>query len=240
MENNFFETILEDNIKLSPKLLNNNYEKHITNLLKKKYEGICSRHGYIKKNSIKIINTGYGKIEMHSFHGYVIFNVKYQALVCNPTIGSIIECNVKNMNDFGILCNAGLIENGEFTHVIDVIILKNSQNINTNVELLKNIKVNDVIHVEIIGKKYNINNKRISAIGKVENSHQNKVSLDKEDEQEQPIEDGELDNNDSDVEEDEESENEDEDDKEDELEEDDDFEDDFEEQEMSDSDKDSA
>lgn len=233
MDNNFFDTILEDNVKLSPKLLNKNYVKHIKEILKRKYEGICSRHGYIKKNSIEIVKTGTGKIETHSFHGYVIFNVTYQAKVCNPTVGSIIKCKVKNMNDFGILCDAGIIENGVYTHVIDIIILKNSNNINTNIELVKNIKLDDTVFVEIIGKKYNLNNKRISAIGKIENSHQNKVSLDKEQVTSSQLEedtndDDELVEDESEKEEDEDDENEDEEyeEQQDENEEDEEFDDD--------------
>lgn len=161
---NFVLTHLVDKVKLSPKLLKNDFEKNILTLLKEMNEGKCSKHGYIKKNSIKITRINLGKIEMHTFHGYTVFDVFFEASVCNPVIGNIVQCVVRNMNNFGILCSSGSNEGNEY--ILDVIIPKHTSNIISDV-VLSNIKVGDNVKVEILGKKYQLNSKTISAIGKI-------------------------------------------------------------------------
>lgn len=161
---NFVLTHLVDKVKLSPKLLKHDFEKNILTVLKEINEGKCSKHGYIKNNSIKITRINLGKIEMHTFHGYTVFDVFFEASVCNPVIGNIVQCVVRNMNNFGILCSSGSKEENEF--ILDVIIPKHTSNIISDV-VLSNIKVGDNVKVEILGKKYQLNSKTISAIGKI-------------------------------------------------------------------------
>ena len=54
--NNFLEIKNHDVIKLSPKYLDDNLKEHIQRTLKNKYEGLCSKFGYIKTDSINILN----------------------------------------------------------------------------------------------------------------------------------------------------------------------------------------
>ena len=50
-----FEQILcKDVVKLEPQYIDKNYKTHVLTKLKKKVEGVCSKHGYIKNDSIKI------------------------------------------------------------------------------------------------------------------------------------------------------------------------------------------
>jgi DNA-directed RNA polymerase subunit E'/Rpb7 len=150
--------LLCEKIKLEPTFIHKYYKDEVLRRLKIKVEGICSKHGYIKLNSIEIHKICAGRIELISLNGNTEFDVWFYADVCNPMIGNIIKCQVSNINKFGILAEA--------ENVIETIIAKNSVNIQSDVDLDK-IRIDDEVFVEIVGKKYELNEKKISLIGKV-------------------------------------------------------------------------
>ena len=95
--------------------------------------------------------------------------VQFKALVCNPTNGSVIKCKVVSSNNFGVLCSSGITdENNEYKAIMDIIVPKNSLNIKSdaNVDFDK-IVPNQILDVEIVGKKFEINDEKISAVGKI-------------------------------------------------------------------------
>lgn len=172
--NNFINIKNRDTVKLAPWMLNKDYKTNILSILKSRYEGICSKFGYIKRNSIELIKVWKGTIEMSTFHGYVLFDVEFTASVCNPAIGSIVKCKVKNINVFGILCTSGIIEKGEYQNILNIIVPKQDSQFIENKQVLDNISVNDDVNVEILGKKYILNNKNINIFGKIIDTNKDK------------------------------------------------------------------
>lgn len=177
--NNFLEIRNNDVVKLSPKFLDVDLKEHIQRTLRKKYEGMCSKYGYIKMNSIKVIDIKQGVVEMSTFHGYVNFNVEFSSLICNPPINSVVKCTVKNINSFGVLCISGIHEHGNFNHILNIIVPKNhhNQEISNNVAFDK-LSVNDEVNVEILGKKYILNNKTINVFGRIVDKSTDYVNVD--------------------------------------------------------------
>lgn len=169
----FFETVLEDIVKLEPSKCDKNFKTNIKSYLVSKYEGICSKFGYIKKDSIEIITNYVGKVELQTFHGYVNFNVKFKASICNPAVGSVFKCTVQNSNSFGILANVYL-SSGEI--LMNIIIPKQSTTI-SNSSHIDMVKINDDVFVELIGKKYQLNSKTISAIAKLIDSSDSRINM---------------------------------------------------------------
>ena len=166
--NNFLEIKNHDIIKLSPKYLDDNLKEHIQRTLKNKYEGLCSKFGYIKSNSIYVLNIKECVVERSTFHGYINYNVEFSSMICNPAINSIIECTIKNINSFGVLCVSGIKENGIFNSILNIIVPKNHHNfeISNNIEFDK-LNIGDNVYVEILGKKYILNNKNINVFGRI-------------------------------------------------------------------------
>ena len=160
--NIYNENVLTAKVKINPRMLNKNYQKYIFNNLKNSLEGSFSKFGLIKKDSIELIKISLGKLEQHSFEGNILYNVQFKALICNPVIGNIILCKVVNTNNFGILCSSS--ENN--VTVIEVIIPKKSIAIQSDINL-NNIKINDDVYVEIMGKKPQLNDTKIKCIGKI-------------------------------------------------------------------------
>lgn len=162
----FTKVLLNDYVKIHPKSLNKNTKDVILNKLKQKVEGVCTKHGYIKKDSISIHKITPGRIELVGLNGYAQYNVYFYAEVCNPLVNSLIKCTVVNINKFGILAIAGFYSNSEFVNVLDVIITKNSVNIVSDVDLEKIAAKNEII-VEVLGKRYNLGDKKLSVLGRV-------------------------------------------------------------------------
>jgi DNA-directed RNA polymerase subunit E'/Rpb7 len=157
-DNIFMRMLLTDKIKLEPAFLSKRYKDEVLRRLKLKLEGICSRHGFIKPNSIEIYKVCMGKVELVSLNGNVLFDVSFYADICNPLIGSVIKSKVMNVNKFGILAEA--------EGVVEIIIAKNSVGIQSEVDLNK-IRIGDEVLVEVVGKKFELNDKKIALIGRV-------------------------------------------------------------------------
>jgi len=150
------------NINIKPSDINNDYEDLFIKKLKTDLEGICTKHGYIKKNSIKIIKRSIGSIIRQHFNGNLLYEVNCTADICNPVIGSIAKCKVKNKNTMGLLAQGFYNEDP----VLEVIIPKISAGIKSEIDL-DQVNIGDDILVEVCGKKFVLYDKYISIIGKV-------------------------------------------------------------------------
>jgi DNA-directed RNA polymerase subunit E'/Rpb7 len=169
MESKIFTKVhLTDVVKLAPKFIGPRYHDCVLEKLSEKIEGKCSHHGYIKKGSINILKMMPGKIEHVALNGYVLYNVSFTAEVCNPLVGSIVKCRVVNTNKFGILAEAGFFVNTDYVNVLDIIIAKTSVNMTSEIDLEK-ISIGDQIIIEVMGKKYQLNDAKIYIVGRVIN-----------------------------------------------------------------------
>ena len=178
----FIPSLLNEKIKVPPKFLHKNVNNVINSILVEKNEGKCTKHGYIKRESIKIMKTSVGRVEAHTLHGFVNYDVQFSAMVCNPTNGSILKCHVVNSNNFGVLCSSGIQENDSYVPILDIIVPKNSLTIRSDSEIsLNEMQKGDTVYVEIVGKKFDINDTKISAVGRiVDIAKKDSVSIDVE------------------------------------------------------------
>jgi DNA-directed RNA polymerase subunit E'/Rpb7 len=149
------------NIILKPNELNSYFEKTILMKIKKNYENVCSKYGYIKNNSIKIIKRSIGTIKNQHFNGNVSFEVVCIAEICNPIQGSIIKCRVKAKNSLGLLAEGYY----DKVPILEIIVPKISAGIQSEVNL-DSIAIGQEIKIEVCGKKYQLFDKHISIIGR--------------------------------------------------------------------------
>ena len=148
-------------IILTPSEINKDFETTILTKLKLNYENICSKYGYIKKDTIKIIKRSVGQLKKEHFNANMYFDIICIAEICNPAQGSIIKCKVKAKNSLGILAE-GYYDN---IPILQIIIPKISAGIQSEIDI-DTIKINDEIKIEVCGKKYQLFDKHISIIGK--------------------------------------------------------------------------
>lgn len=171
----FVNSILTDRVRLSPNMIDSDYRDALLKLVQEQYEGVCSKHGFIKPGSIELYKVSAGMMRLVSLNGDVIFTVQYKADVCNPVIGTVVTATVTNTNKFGILAEVStqvLEEDGNPRNVpvIECIIMKQTVNMGSTKDL-NVVKVGDDVHVEIMGKKYELKDKKICAVGKIVELH---------------------------------------------------------------------
>ena len=126
-------------------------------LLAAKFEGVCSYHGYIKTGSIAVVKYTAGMIKDVCLNGDVEYHVTYEAQVCNPAIGSILEATVLDQNAFGIIAEVKL----QSLPILEIVIIKKDMEEDISVER------GQVINVEIIKKKFEVGDRVILNVGKI-------------------------------------------------------------------------
>ena len=226
------------NINLRPFEINEKIEDVFLKKIKEKYEGLCTKHGYIKKGSIKIIKRSIGNILQEHFNSTINFNFQCIAEIFNPTKGSIIKAIIQNKNEMGILAKS-FYENEA---ILEVIIPKISAGIKSDIDLTK-LNIGDEVFVEIYGKKFILYDKCISIIGKAIDKDNlninNETGLFQDDEEDEDkedkldedfdlinnplLEENKYENEDDDDDDDNDDDEDDEDDEEDDIEDDDDI-----------------
>lgn len=148
-------------VQLKPNELGPNIEEIIYTKLRQNLENMCSKHGYIKKNSIKIIKRSIGHLKQQHFNGNISYDLQCIAEICNPAQGSIIKCKVKAKNSMGLLAEGFY---GDIP-ILQVIVPKISAGIQSEINI-NNVNVGDEINIEVCGKKFMLYEKYISIIGK--------------------------------------------------------------------------
>lgn len=162
----FTRSLVRDMVLVKPQFLGANYREVILEQLRSKHEGGCSRHGYILAGSIAMHRVSLGHVEAATLNGDVRYEVQYYASICNPAVGCRMAARVINMNKFGLLAHSGVqAPDGTFVPVVETIVTRNVTGIASEVDL-DAIKLGDTIFVEILGKKFELRDRKISVIGR--------------------------------------------------------------------------
>jgi len=155
--NIYNKIILNSKVILNFKDINSNLESVFEKKIRNEIEGKCINEGYIKKNSIKIISYSSG--ELHSFHS--IFEVVYECLVANPVESMQINCKVLSITKVGI--RAGLLNND----IDNPFIIFIARDHHYNNELFNKIKLNDILNIKVLGKRFELYDPFISIIAEL-------------------------------------------------------------------------
>ena len=168
----FVSSIMTEQICLHPQDLHQSYRKVIEGKIKDSKEGKCSKFGFIRPGSIKILKVAPGITRMVSLNGDVVYDVQYKADVCNPMVGMIVKGKVSNLNKFGLLltCFTDAMDEKDNVintiPVIEIIVTRQSVGISHQVDLNR-LTIGNEVKIEILGKKYELNDTKISAIGRI-------------------------------------------------------------------------
>uniref|UniRef100_A0A6C0CR76 S1 motif domain-containing protein n=1 Tax=viral metagenome TaxID=1070528 RepID=A0A6C0CR76_9ZZZZ len=152
-------------IQLFPVEMDATFQERLLNKIRDEYEGICSRFGYIKPNSIEIIKRSCACLQKAYFNGSIRFDVLCRGEVCNPVQGSIVEAIVKNKNQLGILAESYVELDDQKLPILDIIVPIKSAGILSDINL-DQLQIGEMIHIEVMGKKYQMKDRKISIIGR--------------------------------------------------------------------------
>jgi len=139
--------ILTTTINIEPRNIRGDINKLVLFNLKKRYEGVCNKDGYIEKDSIELINRSIGMIKIIDNVSYVTYHLTYKAIVISPSIGDRISCVISSNNKMGLI---GFIKNKETDSIEDspfiIIIPREYFSDESDID---DININDKINVEV-------------------------------------------------------------------------------------------
>ena len=163
--------MLTDTIYINPKDLNiKNINGLILVKLKQLRENKCNSNGIILQKSIKFINKTIGKISTIDTSSKIVYNIRYECDLINPTIGNKIECYINNISKMGIIAYIkmdNIINNYNGPNTLEdsplIVIIPID-----DVKEIDKLQVNDKIEIEVIASRIKFNANKIQIIGKIE------------------------------------------------------------------------
>lgn len=151
----YVENILTRKIFLPFKSVGSNIKENLQKILVEDLEGKCSEEGYIKNNSIRIMNYSSGELQGNN----VYFHVAFVCLVCNPVEGMKLNVIAKNITKAGIRA-----ETSEEISPIDVFI---SRDHNYMKKQYSDVGVGDEVSIMVIGQRFELNDPKISVLAEL-------------------------------------------------------------------------
>lgn len=166
----YVPSVLSSKVSLHITEVGQNLKTSLQNVISQKNEGKCIVEGYIKPNSVKVINYSSGVVcgEM------ITFETMYECMVSHPVEGMLIECEAKTITKAGI--HAEVVDD-EGNVPITVFIARDHHYTQT---YFNNVKENEQIKVSVIGIRFELNDPYICAIAKlVDNRNISDINYDR-------------------------------------------------------------
>ena len=155
--------LLTTSINVDSRAIQGNINQLLYKLLKKKYEGVCNKDGYVQMNSLQIVNRSIGEVKTINNISYIVYNITYKANIYSPVKGTQLECSVNSITKMGIV---GFLK-GKETDTIEtspfIIIVPREY---FNDDTIDSISVNDTIKIEIVDSRIKYMSKNIQIVGK--------------------------------------------------------------------------
>lgn len=155
MTNIYTRNILNFKISVDFKDVNSNIYQLLEKKLKKKYEGLCIEHGYIKPDTMKLVTYSSGEL----YANYVSYDVIVECLVANAVEGMEIECIVKSITKVGI--------KAEINDTPSPFIIFIARDHHYDSHKFSKVEENNIISIRVIGQRYELYNKFIAVIAEL-------------------------------------------------------------------------
>jgi DNA-directed RNA polymerase subunit E'/Rpb7 len=168
----YSRSLLTKNIFIPITAVGKNIDKTIEETIKSKLENRCIEEGFVKTNSIKIINFTSGLIQAAN----ISFEVAFECEICMPVEGMLITCRADSINKAGI-------KGSSWDDSPSPIIVFISRDQQVESDLFNDIKEGDKFICQVIGQRFELNDNAIAIIGSVV---RNSITINKEKEKSQP------------------------------------------------------
>lgn len=153
----YFINPIQQKVSLLPSQLNSNFENALLSNIRNKLEGKCIAEGYIRPNSIIIIDRTMGYKKGEHFNGQMTCILKCICDICFPPQGERFQCVVKNINKMGLLAVNG-----------PIIIYATRHQENNEKFFNDGIEPNMVIEIEVIKSKCTPGDDKIVVLGAIQ------------------------------------------------------------------------
>jgi len=153
----YLKSLLERKVCLNITEIGKNVKSNLEKKLEYLMGGKCVNEGYIRPNSIKIMNYSSGNVNSN----VIEFNVVIECMVCLPVEGMEVDCVCKTITKAGI--HAQVIDD-EKNIPITIFIARDHHYL---VNKFSEIKEGEKILSRVIGIRYELDDDFICAIGKL-------------------------------------------------------------------------
>ena len=151
----YMKTMLTRKIVLPFKDLGSNLAEILKNRLIKNLEGKCIIEGFVRPRTINLLQHTAGRVTEYGCS----FEVIFEASICKPVEGMKFQCVVKNVTKAGIRAERNTIPSP--------IIVFIARDHNYSNKYFSTIKPSDSIRVQVIGTRYELNDKYISILAEL-------------------------------------------------------------------------
>lgn len=151
----YIRSVLTRKVLLPFTAIGANVSEILTKALQRDYEGKCTLEGYIKKNSIRLINYSAGTIQTDK----LVFHVLFECLICNPVEGFGFRVIVRNVTKAGIRATTDTEESP-----VVVFLAREHHVMREDSDVFAALKMDDEISVRVIGSRFELNDPYISVI----------------------------------------------------------------------------
>ena len=163
----YHDAVLEKDIALSAGALGGNIKDILQQKIAQEIEGKCITEGFVKPNSVKLLQYSMGVVEMNC----VVFRASFECKICLPVEGMQCQCVVKDVTKAGIRAISALHE----PTPIVVFISRDHYHMNKK---FSDIKATDTIIISVIGNRFELNDAYISVIAEIVSSSKHKLTID--------------------------------------------------------------
>ena len=132
-----------------------NIKQYIESKISSEIEGKCIIEGFVKPDSIKVITYSSGKLQGNN----IVFEVVIECNICSPVEGMNIRAIAKNITQAGI--------RAEVEQQPSPVIIYISRDHHYNIDYFNNIKEGDTINSQVIGMRFELNDKYISIMAEL-------------------------------------------------------------------------
>ena len=155
----YMRSLLTMKVQLTMNEVGQNIKDNLAKTISRKTEGRCISEGFIKPNSVKILSYSSGLIH----NDKIEFVVSFECMVCHPVEGMKIECMTKTITKAGIHAEVKDKDKDQVETVPVTVFVARDHHF-TNKEFAS-VKENQMILVEVIGVRFELNDPYICVIG---------------------------------------------------------------------------
>lgn len=155
----YTKSLLNVKVALSMNEIGQNIKQNLERMISKQTEGKCIAEGFIRPNSIQIMNYSSGVIT----NDFIEFQTVFECMICYPVEGMLMECDTKTITKAGIHAEVS-DEDGNIPVTVFI-----SRDHHFTDKYFSTIKENAKITIRVIGVRFELYDPYICVIGALVN-----------------------------------------------------------------------
>jgi DNA-directed RNA polymerase subunit E'/Rpb7 len=159
----FKKVYMDQRVALSPSEFSKaatDIDAYLIEKIRKKLEGQCCMHGYVRPGSTKMLARSMGQAEHGRFTGDFIFQCKIEIACLLPHANQTFECRILTMNKLGAY--ALIVEGG---HLREAMRILAPLDLHLGNEEFDNLQVGQGIRVRLLRSRFQTNDSYIQGVG---------------------------------------------------------------------------